>query len=87
MTQTTTPVPTPSSAFWQRFRDLGSLRRSTDRRAVAGVAEGLSRHFDIDPIIVRVLFAALTFFGGAGIILYLALWLTVPNDLSGHSII
>ena len=87
MTQTTTSVPTPSSAFWQRFRDLGSLRRSTDRRAVAGVAEGLSRHFDIDPIIVRVLFAALTFFGGAGIILYLALWLTVPNDVSGHSII
>lgn len=87
MTQTTSPPPTPSTAFWPRFRDLGSLRRSTDHRAVAGVAEGLSRHFDIDPTIVRVLFAALTFFGGAGLILYLALWLTVPGDTSPHSII
>jgi phage shock protein PspC (stress-responsive transcriptional regulator) len=87
MTQTTSPAPTPSSAFWQRFRDLGSLRRPADRRAVAGVAEGLSRHFDVDPIIVRVLFGALTFFGGAGLILYVALWLTVPNDATGQSVI
>jgi phage shock protein PspC (stress-responsive transcriptional regulator) len=87
MTQTTSPAPTPSSAFWQRFRDLGSLRRPSDHRAIAGVAEGLSRHFDIDPIIVRVLFAALTFFGGAGLILYIALWLTVPLDVTGESLI
>lgn len=87
MTQTTSPAPTPSNAFGERFRDLGSLRRSSGHRAVAGVAEGLSRHFDIDPIIVRVLFAALTFFGGAGLILYLALWLTVPRDTTGQSVI
>jgi phage shock protein PspC (stress-responsive transcriptional regulator) len=81
------PAPTPSSAFWQRFRALGSLRRSSEHRAIGGVAEGLSRHFDVDPIIVRVLFVALTFFGGAGIILYLALWLTVPSDNSRHSVV
>lgn len=86
MTQTT-PAPSPGATFRERFRDLGSLRRSHDHRAVAGVAEGLSRHLDIDPIIVRVLFAALTFFGGAGLILYLALWLTVPVETSRHSII
>ncbi len=77
----------PGGAFWQRFRALGSLRRPSDHRAIAGVAEGLSRHFDVDPIIVRVLFAALTFFGGAGLILYVALWLTVPIDVTGQSVI
>jgi phage shock protein PspC (stress-responsive transcriptional regulator) len=87
MTQTTSPAPSPSSAFWPRFRALDSLRRSSDHRAVAGVAEGLSRHFDIDAIIVRVLFGALTFFGGAGLILYGALWLTVPNDATGQSLV
>jgi phage shock protein PspC (stress-responsive transcriptional regulator) len=87
MTQTTTPPRTPSDTFWPRFRDLGSLRRPSDHRAVAGVAEGLSRHFDVDPTIVRVLFGALTFFGGAGIILYAALWLTVPTDDTGQSLI
>ncbi len=87
MTHTTDSGPSPSSLFSQRFRDLGSLRRASDHRAVAGVAEGLSRHFDVDPVIVRVAFAALTLFGGAGVLLYLALWLTVPVDNTEHSVI
>ena len=86
MTQTT-PTPTPSGAFWQRCRELDTLRRPSDHRAIAGVAEGLSRHFDVDPIIVRVLFAALTFFSGAGLILYVALWLTVPQEETGGSVV
>lgn len=86
-TDSSTPASTPSSLFWQRFRELGSLRRPADHRAVGGVAEGLSRHFDVDPIIVRVLFVALTFFGGAGIILYLALWVTVPREDQPHSMV
>ncbi|MDX6298130.1 MAG: hypothetical protein QOI51_1987 [Nocardioidaceae bacterium] len=87
MTNMTSSDASPRNDFWQRFRDLGSLRRSTEHRGVAGVAEGLSRHFDIDPIIMRVFFVALTFFGGAGIILYAALWLTVPRDDAIHSIV
>src|SRR6478609_3112326 len=87
MTQIPSSTQTPGNAFWQRFRDLGSLRRSSDHRAVAGVAEGLSQHFDVDPIIVRVLFVALTFFGGAGIILYVALWLTVPKGDAVDSVV
>lgn len=87
MTHMTSSDAAPSNDFRQRFRDLGSLRRSTEHRAVAGVAEGLSRHFDIDPIIMRVFFVALTFFGGAGIILYVALWLTVPPENKVHSLV
>jgi phage shock protein PspC (stress-responsive transcriptional regulator) len=87
MTQVPPSAQAPGSAFWQRFRDLGALRRSADHRAVAGVAEGLSEHFDVDPIIVRVLFVALTFFGGAGIIVYLALWLTVPQEGNPDSVV
>lgn len=62
------------------MRDLGRLRRSTTDRHVAGVAGGLARHFDIDPLIVRIAFVVLAFFGGAGIILYAAGWLLVPED-------
>ena len=80
-------APSPSSTFGQNFRDLGALRRARDHRAIAGVAEGLSRHFDVDPIIVRVALVALAFFGGAGIILYVALWLTVPQEGSHDSLI
>jgi phage shock protein PspC (stress-responsive transcriptional regulator) len=62
------------------MRDLGRLRRSTTDRHVAGVAGGIARHFDIDPLIVRIAFVVLTFFGGAGLIMYGACWLFVPED-------
>jgi len=62
------------------MRDVTTLRRSSSDRMVAGVCEGLSRHLDVDPIVIRVLFAALTLFGGAGVVLYVLAWLTIPAD-------
>ncbi|WP_432476835.1 PspC domain-containing protein [Nocardioides sp. GXQ0305] len=62
------------------MRDLGRLRRSVTDRKVAGVAGGLARHLDIDPVILRVAFVVLTFFGGAGLILYGAAWALVPEE-------
>lgn len=64
----------------EQMRDVGRLRRSRSDRYVAGVAGGLGRHFDIDPTVIRVLIAVLTFFGGAGLVVYLAVWLLVPED-------
>lgn len=52
---------------------------------IAGVAEGLSRHLDIDPILVRVVLGALTLFGGAGIALYVIAWMTVPVEGASDS--
>jgi phage shock protein PspC (stress-responsive transcriptional regulator) len=65
--------------------DLGRLRRSTTDRYVAGVAGGLGRHFNIDPTILRVLLVVLTFFGGAGLVLYAVCWLLVPEDTAEHA--
>jgi phage shock protein PspC (stress-responsive transcriptional regulator) len=62
------------------MRDLDRLRRSTTDRYFAGVAGGLGRHLDIDPTIIRVLLVVLTFFGGAGLLVYGAFWLFVPED-------
>ena len=62
------------------LRDLSRLRRSSAENRVAGVAGGLARFFDVDPLVVRVAFVVLTFFGGAGLLLYGAVWLLVPYD-------
>ena len=67
------------------IRDLGRLRRSTSDRKVAGVAGGLARHLDIDPLVLRVAFVVLSFFGGAGLIVYGACWLLVPDEESGKA--
>ena len=63
-----------------QLRDLNRLRWAGDDRMIAGVAAGLARHLDIDPTIVRVVFGALTIFGGAGILLYRIAWLTIPDE-------
>jgi phage shock protein PspC (stress-responsive transcriptional regulator) len=60
--------------------ELGRLRRTRDDRRIAGVAGGLARHLDIDPIIVRVALVVLVFFGGSGLLLYCAIWLLVPEE-------
>lgn len=64
----------------EQMRDVLRLRRSRADRKLAGVAGGLGRHFDIDPTIVRIGLVVLTFFGGAGIVIYGAAWLLVPED-------
>lgn len=64
----------------EEMRDLAGMRRSTTDKHVVGVSGGVARHFDIDPVIVRVAFVVLAFFGGAGIILYAAGWLLLPQD-------
>jgi phage shock protein PspC (stress-responsive transcriptional regulator) len=70
-----------SRATREEIRDLGRIRRTVGAdRKIAGVAGGLARHLDIDPIILRVAFVVLVFFGGAGLLLYGACWLLVPED-------
>ena len=56
------------------------LLRSGDDRMIAGVAGGLGRYFQVDPVIFRIGFAVSVFFGGLGVLAYLALWLFVPAD-------
>jgi phage shock protein PspC (stress-responsive transcriptional regulator) len=64
----------------EAVRDLGRLRRIATHRKVAGVAGGIARHLDIDPLIVRVAFVVLSLFGGAGVIVYAACWILLPED-------
>jgi phage shock protein PspC (stress-responsive transcriptional regulator) len=71
-TQATAPIPEPPTAR--------RLTRSSSDRVIAGVAGGLGRYFGIDPVVVRVMFVVLVFFGGAGFVGYAAAWLLVPYD-------
>lgn len=56
------------------------LQRSRQRRVVAGVAGGLGEYTGVDPVLYRVVFAVLTVFGGAGILLYVLGWLFLPDQ-------
>jgi phage shock protein C len=56
------------------------LVRSRNDRVIAGVAGGLAATLNIDPLLVRIVLLALAFLNGFGFMLYLALWLLVPNE-------
>ena len=56
------------------------LERSRSDRMVAGVCGGLARYFDIHPAFYRVGFVVLTLLGGAGILIYLAAALVIPDE-------
>jgi phage shock protein PspC (stress-responsive transcriptional regulator) len=63
-----------------------ALRRPVQDSVVAGVAAGLARYLGVDVMIIRLAFVVLTIFGGAGIPLYLAGLLLIPEDGSDQSI-
>jgi phage shock protein PspC (stress-responsive transcriptional regulator) len=56
------------------------LTRSRGDRIIGGVCGGLGRYFNVDPLLFRIGAVALVFLGGAGILLYLAALLLVPNE-------
>jgi phage shock protein PspC (stress-responsive transcriptional regulator) len=56
------------------------LTRTRGDRVIGGVCGGLGRYFNVDPLLFRIGAVALVFVGGAGILLYLAALLLVPNE-------
>lgn len=78
----TTPDPEADTTVAPETVTGGARRllRSRDDRVIAGVAGGLGRYFDIDPVIVRIAFAVTILFGGLGIVAYLAAAIFVPSD-------
>ena len=68
------------------IREPRRLARTRDGRWLGGVAAGLGRYFDLNPMIYRVAFAALTLAGGTGLLLYAAAWLVIPDEGEEDSI-
>ncbi len=62
------------------------LERPTSGRALAGVCAGLGRYFNLSPAFYRLGFVVLTLLGGAGILVYLAAALVIPEEGKEQSV-
>lgn len=62
------------------------LARVDEGRWLGGVAAGLGRYFDVNPLVYRIAFAVLSLAGGTGLLLYLAAWAVIPSEDSDESI-
>jgi phage shock protein C len=56
------------------------LYRSRTDRKLAGVCGGLAQYFNTDATLMRVLFVILALLGGPGLVIYLVLWIVVPEE-------
>lgn len=55
------------------------LYRSTKNKILGGVCGGLGEYFDIDPSLVRLLWLVVVFMGGSGVLIYIILWIILPE--------
>jgi phage shock protein PspC (stress-responsive transcriptional regulator) len=57
------------------------LRRPTTDRIIAGVASGIGRYANVDPTVIRVIFAvAVIATGGLALLTYPVLWFLIPQE-------
>jgi phage shock protein PspC (stress-responsive transcriptional regulator) len=57
------------------------LYRSTTDKVIGGVCGGLGDYLNIDPVIVRIIFVLLAIFGGSGVLVYIILWIVIPEKV------
>jgi phage shock protein C len=60
------------------------LRRPNTDRMIAGVASGLGRYFNLDPTLIRVIFAVTAVMtGGLALLAYPVMWFVMPEEPAG----
>ena len=64
----------------QASSEIRHLYRSVSDRYIAGVCGGFAEYFNIDPNLVRIVWAILALMGGIGVVAYIAAWIIVPEN-------
>ncbi len=64
----------------------GRLYRDSNDKFIGGVCSGIATYLNVDPAVVRLLFAIIGFGTGIGFVAYIILWIVLPpKDLEGYS--
>jgi phage shock protein C len=57
------------------------LFRSRKDRILGGVCGGLGNYLNVDPVLVRVVWAILFFAAGVGLLAYILAWIIIPEEV------
>lgn len=60
-------------------RNSKKMYRDPDNRILGGVCSGLSAYFNVDPIVFRIIFILISLGMGSGLIIYIILWIVIPE--------
>ena len=69
----------PASDELKEERKIKKMYRDPDGKVLGGVASGIAAYFGVDVVIIRLLFFASIFIAGTGVILYIILWIILPE--------
>jgi len=58
---------------------MKKLYRSDKQKIVAGICGGIAEYFEIDPVLIRLIWIVLIVFGGTGLLAYLIAWIVIPS--------
>jgi phage shock protein PspC (stress-responsive transcriptional regulator) len=66
------------------FYNTGERRlfRDPDDRIISGVCSGIANYFNMQPVWIRLAFALTFFFFGSGLLLYIILWIVIPQAVT-----
>ncbi len=56
------------------------LVRIKEGRMLAGVCGGIAKYYDIDPVIIRILWITFTLVFGVGLLVYIVAWILIPEE-------
>ena len=78
--QPETPASAPPPAYYAAQK---RFVRSTNDRKVAGVCAGVADYFDMDPTLVRILWALATLIPGPNVLAYIIIWIAADEGPTG----
>lgn len=59
---------------------MNKIYRSETDKMLGGVCGGLARYFNVDVVLIRLLWVLAVFLGGSGVVAYLIAWIIIPPD-------
>ncbi len=62
------------------MENTNRLYRSRTNKMIGGVAGGLAEYFNVDVILMRLLFIVIFLAGGSGVLIYIILWIIMPLE-------
>jgi phage shock protein PspC (stress-responsive transcriptional regulator) len=72
-------IVVPASDELKEEKKIKKMYRDPDGKVLGGVASGIAAYFGVDVVIIRLLFFASIFIAGTGLILYIILWIILPE--------
>ncbi len=75
-------IVVPGSDALEEDQEVKKLFRNPEDRVIAGVAGGIGAYFGTEVTVIRLLFVLIFFFGGAGLLIYLIMWIITPEAKS-----